>query len=194
MVSAGKTETAGAACGFLPGLPSSLSLLRSACFFCELLATGFDCVRLKRAALEDGAPRVTSAIRELGNERAFESIPFKTTNMQNFLTDSWPWLLPICVLAFMVDLAMHQQTDGRSSPLAALAFVLGGPVLGVLIAIPFALKEAVNNAPDALGQIRVDGRMPGGEVIPGFFMLMITVGLVASAITALAAYDRRDQL
>ena len=38
--------------------------------------------------------------------------------------------------------ALHRRTDGRSSPVAALGFVLSGPVLGVLLLIPAAAKEA----------------------------------------------------
>lgn len=110
--------------------------------------------------------------------------------MQEFEFSPWGCLgVALAVASFAVAVRMHIHTDGKSSPLAALAFIVCGPVLGVLISIPYALREA------ARGGQSVDGRAPGTEEVLNFAVLMVGFGLLAAAVTAaIVAYENRDYL
>ena len=100
----------------------------------------------------------------------------------------WGFLgLALAVPSLVTSVLFHFHTDGKSSPFAALAFVVCGPVLAVLISIPYALKEASRNG------LHVDGRAPGAEDVLPFALFMIGIGLLASAITAaIVEYVYRD--
>lgn len=115
-------------------------------------------------------------------------IPFVVVAMQELEFIPWGDLRTILAASsFVVIVWMHIRTDGKSSPLAALAFVVCGPVLTVLISIPYALREA------ALGEQGIFGHGPGAEVTLNFAVYMVDIGLLAAAVTALiVAYVNRD--
>lgn len=80
---------------------------------------------------------------------------------------------------------LHRLSQGRTSPLAAFAFVLVGPVAGTTIGVGYAI----------LGKLkRVYVSHITYEVIQEFCLTMICAGLVAGAIVAvLAAIEKRQE-
>ena len=104
---------------------------------------------------------------------------------------SWVWYayvgLPL-VLA-----ALHRRTRGRSSPVAAFAFVAGGPVLGAGLLLWQALADAgraKRTGSDAFVQKYVYGLS-----IEAFGQVILAAGLAAAVIAALAyAWTIRDEI
>jgi hypothetical protein len=71
--------------------------------------------------------------------------------------------------------ALHWCTHGRSSPLAALAFMLAGPVLGLILFFPAAVS--VYHGSPNYGKIY--GLLPAE-----YLLVMAGVGLIAAVCTA----------
>lgn len=84
----------------------------------------------------------------------------------------------IGAIALLAVLALlHRRTGGRSSPVAALAFVLAGPIVGVVLLIPLAVKESARDRTVTT----IYGLTPLEYVA-----VMALAGLCAAAIAALA--------
>jgi hypothetical protein len=85
---------------------------------------------------------------------------------------------------------LHRRTKGRSSPAAALGFVIGGPALGVLLLLAAALEE----------RRRVAATVePPGEIfglsIEEYFWAMFAIGLLAALVFGLVyTASIRDEL
>lgn len=90
------------------------------------------------------------------------------------------------VLIFLIGAAhavLHERTSGRCGPVAALAFVLFGPVLGVLVVVGELVNQQrkgdVVNGDWQSPQIATDGDIFGLEAAE-YLVVMLAIGLVAS--------------
>lgn len=85
----------------------------------------------------------------------------------------WARVASAVGLTLMVILVvLHRMTRGRSSPLAALGFVLGGPMLGVSVFVIAVLNKPAGLPADSF---RVCGLAP-----EEFMQAMIVIGLAAA--------------
>ena len=81
---------------------------------------------------------------------------------------------------------MHQRTAGRSSPPAALAFVLAGPVLGVCVVVPRAFAE--QRLFEATGAVQPVGSNHAIAFVHTFICIALIAASLASVAYAIATY------
>ena len=99
-----------------------------------------------------------------------------------------PWLVA-AIGAAITEVYLHSRTTGKTSPFAAAAFVVCGPVLGVAAAIVRAQIQAERMQG---GWSPAKGQLERQLMI--FSAKMLIIGLVAGALVALTlTFFKRDE-
>ena len=100
--------------------------------------------------------------------------------------------LAVCIGLLAGLIVVYKRTRGRSGPISALAFVVFGPVLGVVLIFIEAMRDAART--EVVRNSRISAGVDDFSIVT-YVGMMAAIGLGASLIASiLYMYSIRDEL